>query len=928
MIDIELPLIHSDKCLCRDRACAEPQRWLHLIGWLALQVGLLLATAAHASGPSGPGPCPGPMPPDGPTPTNMPWKDATLSPDARAKLLVAAMTLNEKIDLVTGTPCSLYGYYKRAIPRLGIPALTMADGPGGVRVNNQATNGGRATEFSAPIALAASWDLSLARGYADLAASEAFATGHNVLMGPEVDIDRTPLAGRAFEAYGEDPYLTSQMAVPFIHAIQLHPVMSVVKHYHVYNQETKRFAVDAQIDERTLREIYTVPFEAAALEGPGGVMCSFNSVNGSFMCENAPLLSLLKKQLGFAGFVMSDYGATHSTVPSALAGLDMEQPSENYYGQKLKDAISAGQVPLSGLDDKVTRIVTPMFQFGLFDRPVNISSFAEQEHGAESRSIAEQGVVLLKNAGGLLPLPTGLKSIAVIGADANNASAEGGGSAEVKPTYTVSPLQGIQQRAGTGVRVQYLPGTDPVNAAHTLIGEAGVPSSVLTPIVPAGAAQPAQSMAHGLYAQYWLNSSFQGTPDVTRVDPQVAVMMGFANFPGFSASSLPGLPTTFNTARFSARWTATLVAPATGDYTLTLTSLGQAWVYIDDKLAIDHGSVHDVASLSTTLHLAAGEQHALRIDYIAMIPSGLTGAAARITGGKIILTWTPPENAVPPAVQAAADLAKASDVAVVVVRDYETETYDRPSMALPNGQDELIQQVAAANPRTILVNMTGQPITMPWLGSVPAVLQAWYAGQEQGNVIARILFGDVNPSGKLPITFPQNQEQTPTDNRQDQYPGLNDEVSYSENVYVGYRWYDANGLEPLFPFGYGLSYTTFQYGKLQVQNQPAAVSFNLTNSGPRTGAEAVQVYVGPLAGNAATPPKQLAGFTKVRLEPGATTRVTVALNPKALAHWDVATHAWMVSAGQVAVYVGSSSRDLRLSGTITATAQTLGNATH
>jgi beta-glucosidase len=836
------------------------------------------------------------------------------------------MTLNEKVDMTTGELCNQYGFYNRAIPRVGIPALTMADGPAGVRINNRAVNGGRATELPAPIALAATWDVTLVTTYADIGGSEAFLSGHNVLMGPAVDIARVPLAGRAFEAYGEDPFLAAQLAAPYIHAVQQHPVMAVVKHYNGYTQEKNRFNIDAWVDERTLREIYTPAFEAAAHEGAASVMCSFNRINGQHGCENAPLLTdVLKKQLGFAGFVISDYGATQSTVPSALAGLDQEQPSPTFYGQKLKDAVQSGQVPLSVLEDKDRRILASMFRFGLFDHPVAIGPLAAQEHGAQSRAIAEQSMVLLKNSGGLLPLPAGLKSIAVIGPDANDASAQGGGSAQVLPTYTVSPLQGIQQRAGAGVNVQFAPGTDPVGAAHTISSESAVPSSVLT---PAGAPSGTQTGTHGLYAQYWLNSNFQGTPDVTRVDPQLAVQMAFANFPGFSASALPGLPTTFTNAHFSARWMATLTVPVTGDYTLTLTSLGRGSVYLDGELVIDQSQQHDLASLSATLHLDAGGQHMLRVDYVADLPASV-GNRISVAGGQAALTWIPPANMVSPSIQAAAALAKASDVALVFVRDYESEQYDRPGLSLPNDQDQLVAQVVAANPRTIVVVMTGQGITMPWLPSVPAVLQAWYPGQEQGNAIARVLFGDVNPSGKLPVTFPKSILDTVAANLS-QYPGAGDELSLSEGVFVGYRGYDANGVEPLFPFGYGLSYTTFQYGELQVNNpvtaadgstKPGTVSFTVTNTGSRSGAEVAQVYVGSLSANVPTPPRQLAGFTKVQLEPGASTRVTVVLNPRALSYWDVVSHSWLIAGGKTPLYAGSSSRDIRLTGSIMATGQ-------
>ena len=324
---------------------------------------------------------------------------------------------------------------------------------------------------------------------------------------------------------------------------------------------------------------------------------------------------------------------------------------------------------------------------------------------------------------------------------------------------------------------------------------------------------------------------------------QVALVTGFINFPGFSASSQPSLPPEFSLADFSARWTGTITPNVTGDYTLTLTSLGRGAVYLDDALLIDQGELHDVSSKSATVSLVAGVPRNIRVDYVANRASSATASYSNV-GGQVALQWEPPAGTIVPAVQEAIDLARASDVAIIFVRDYETEDVDRLTLTLPNAQDQLIEQVAAANPNTILVLMTGQPVTMPWLDKVPAVIEAWYPGQEQGSAMADVLFGDVNPSGKLPVTFPVGIEQTPT-STPDRFPGVNGVVTFGEEIFVGYRWYDENGLTPLFPFGFGMSYTTFGYSDLLVedlwavtngQRQGLRTSFTVTNTGSRVGA--------------------------------------------------------------------------------------------
>jgi beta-glucosidase len=826
------------------------------------------------------------------------------------------MTLEEKVSLVHGKSNDTYSTV--ALPRLGIPALTMTDGPAGITAE-------KATALPAPIGLAATWDLAAAEQYGEVQGSEAEATGHNVFLGSCLDIARVPVYGRLFEALGEDPILTGQLAVRSIQSVQRHPVIATAKHYNVNSQDENRFEVDAQLDERTLQEIYTLPFALVVQDGQvGAAMGAFNKVNGVYSCEHPYLLTdILKQQLGFSGWMMSDYEATHSTVEAANAGLDQEMPTAKYFGDHLLSAIQTGQVSLTTLEDKVRRMLRTMFAFGLFEHPVQPRPLPVEEHGKLAREIAGKAIVLLKNSGDLLPLSSQeVRSVAVIGGDADH-HITGGGSSLVKPTYLVSTLEGIRRKVGggraEGVRVEYAEGVDPASAVDLLPGPPLVPSSVLT---PAGSGP----QVHGLHAEYWTNTRFEGEPQLIRIDRQVALNLGFFNYSIFNASSLR-TPEEFNNA-ISVRWTGSITAPVTGKYTLSLTHLGTVRLILDSQPLIDDPGI-TLGTHSVALHLVAGQRHTLWIDYAADRPEQYTPvpgelSTAGLIGSKVRFGWEHPVEAVPSAMQEAAALAGRSDVAIVVVRDYRNEHADLPSLTLSNEQDLLIRVVAAANARTIVVLATGGPALMPWLDQVPAVLESWYGGQEQGNALADVLFGDVTPSGKLPVTFPRSDHDTPVSSPE-QYSRAELVAHFTEGLGVGYRGYDQLGIEPLFPFGYGLSYTSFDYAQLQVEpettdgTRAVRVSFTVTNSGSRTGAETAQVYLG-LPASTGEPPKRLVGWAKVELEPGETKEATVLLDPNAasrpLSYWNVTTNGWEIASGDYQIYVGASSRDIRLIGTL------------
>jgi beta-glucosidase len=712
-----------------------------------------------------------------------PWSDTKKSPDERAELLLKEMTLDEKITLLHGggrgfgagqqTPAPAGpavsnggAGFTQSIPRLGIPAIQMADAAVGV------TRGAAASRYSTllpdGVAAASSWDPKLACEYGSLIGQELRDQGYTMSLGGGVNLMREPRNGRLFEYLGEDPILAGVIVGNEMKCLQAKGIIGDIKHYAFNDQETGRNIGNVLLDKRSMRETDLLAFEIGIKTGDiQAVMCSYNKINGDWACENDYLLnSVLKQSIGFKGFVLSDWSATHSTAKAALSGLDMEQPGSTYFGDALKQAIEKGEVPMSRLDDMVKRILRAQFATGQFDLPTQ-RKVVDIFKGFElAQRVAERGAVLLKNANNQLPLAKSVKSIAVIGSHADVAVLSGGGSAQVDP-----------------------PG-----------GNAVPPP-------------PAQDGGRG----------------------------------GFGRSPLwfPSSPMRAIQAK----------APAA-------------------KVRFDEGA--DPAK--------------------------------------------------------AAALARTSDVAIVFVSQHTSEGRDF-DLTLPDGQDQLVDAVAAANRKTIVVLETGGPVDMPWADKVGAVLSAWYPGIRGGEAIANILFGDVNPSGKTVVSFARNEADWPfakpfgpaqatSAAPQGGTPAFGRsmppfDIPYAaEGLKVGYKWFDAEDKLPLFPFGHGLSYTTFAYSGLKVvPGKDTEVSFTVRNTGARAGIEIAQIYVS-LPASAAEPPKRLVGWQPVELNPGESKTVTVAIPALYVSIFDAAKDAWQVVPGEYKFMVGGSSRSLPLSGTL------------
>ena len=803
-----------------------------------------------------------------------PYKDSKLPVEQRVDDLLSRMTLDEKVALCAGKA----GDCTKDIPRLGIPSLRVTDGPHGVGW------GVKATCFPTAVSMGASWNPDLIRQVGVALAEETRAQNRQVLLGPCINIHRTPLGGRNFESYGEDPYLSGRIAVAYVKGMQSQKVGTSVKHYACNNQEFERTTISVEIDERALREIYLPAFRAAVTEAdPWTVMGAYNKVRGKWCCENPHLLNdILKNEWGFKGVAVSDWGATHSVADAANAGLDLEMPGPgDHFNAKLVDAVKKGDVTEAVVDDKARRILRVIFLAGLFDAPDPSLKGAmnTEEHATLARRLAEEAIVLLKNDGNALPLNREkIKSIAVIGPSAETARLGGGGSSNVEGWRPISPLEGLRRKCGDQIRIRYEQG------CH-LSGLQPLPSEVFV--------QP-DGKTPGLKGEYFSNQNLEGKPALIRVDENIDFQWG----DGSPDPAIPG-------DHFSARWTGRLIAPASGQYEIGITSDDGSRMYLDGKPVIDSWVDQAGITRTSTVTLEAGKSYDIRIEYFENL-----GAAM------VRLGWCPPDRSFGKAIEA----AQKSDAAVVFVglsSQFEGEGYDRTDMNLPGEQDELIEAIAKANKNTIVVLVSGTPVDMRrWIGQVPAVLEAWYPGMEGGNAIANLLFGDVNPSGKLPMTFPMKLEDNPSYGN---YPGADGIVRYIEGIFVGYRYYDTKNVEPLFPFGHGLSYTTFEYGDLKIDGKidnglKINVSLKITNTGKREGAEVAQLYVRDIESSLVRPVKELKAFKKVSLKPGEKQDITFTLGERDLAFYDPGRGRWIAEPGEFEILVGSGSRDIRLTG--------------
>jgi beta-glucosidase len=792
----------------------------------------------------------------------------------KIETLISQMTLEEKISLLAGADA----WHTVPVKRLDIPVIKTTDGPMGARGADE-PDAPTSACFPGGSALGATWNPDLVERVGKALADEVKSKGAHILLAPTVNIHRSPIAGRNFECFSEDPYLTSRMAVAYIKGLQSQGVGACIKHFVCNDSEFERQSISSEISERPLREIYLRPFQVAIREAkPWAVMSSYNRINGTYACENDyTLLDILKGEWGFDGIVISDWYGTYSpNVPKG--GLDLEMPGPaRWMGEHALQAAQSGALSEDRLNDKVRRLLRTLEKAGAFEHPdlQPEQAMDKPEHHQIAREAAAEAIVLLKNANDILPLDAGqVKSIAVIGESAVWASIMGGGSVRVSPHYVVSPLDGIRRRAGQA-QVSYALGCS-IHQHLPLFN--------------------ANWLTHDLTLQYFANRELAGDP----VQTQVTRKMELVWFGDTLSHVDPN--------NFSVRLTGAFAAPDSGTFVLNLACLGKGRLFMDGQEVInlwDTSATPGGGSKTAEIELAAGQSHELKIEFAAE-----PGPRWR----NLRLGCMPKPLADP--IQAAAALACKSDVAIVfagLTHEWEGEGFDRLDMELPGDQVKLIEQVAAANPNTIVVINAGSPVSMNWLDKVAAVVWPWYPGQECGNAIADVLFGDVNPSGKLPTTFPKRLQDNPA---YINYPGENGQVYYGEGLFVGYRYYDKKDIAPLFPFGYGLSYTAFTYRNLVLDatGDVIRVNVDVQNTGNRAGKETVQVYVRDVQSRLVRPEKELKAFAKVALDPGETKTVTFTLDQEALSYYDPAVKGWVAEAGEFEVLVGSSSRDIRLTG--------------
>jgi len=805
----------------------------------------------------------------------------------RIEKLIAELTLEEKVSLLAGEDW----WQVNAIERLGIPTLKVSDGPAGVR-GAHISGGPPSASFPCGTALGATWDPDLTHEVGVALAAELRSKGATVILAPTVNLHRTPLAGRNFECYSEDPFLTARLSAAYIRGVQSQGMATTVKHFVGNDSEFERFTMSSEIPERALRELYLVPFESAVEAGTLAIMTGYNKVYGTWCGEHAPLIeTILRGEWGFDGMVMSDWFGTHSTADAANAGLDLEMPGPpTHRGELLVKAVETGDVSQEVLNERVRRVLQLNERTGVMDgnAPDPSHEFYDDDPKRIDllRRVARTAIVLLRNepvkGAPVLPLATdALKKVAIIGPLAATASTQGGGSAGVLAPYTVSPYEGLRAAFGDDVKV--------IHSTGATLGRAATHFD------------PGQFRAkdgrQGVTITYFEGGEPGGAP----VHDEVATRSAFRWSRQFEPAGTG--------KAWSAHLETTFTATFDGPHTFSARTVDKVRLWIGDSVFVDDWSADDGRRNTTgTVKLKAGESVSVRLDYASTLAENVFGSLLDVR-----LLQPIPDDLVGPAVAA----AKKADVAIVVVgmdSIWESEGHDRANMDLPAGQNELISAVAKANKRTVVVVNAGAPITMPWRDEVAAIVQLWYLGQEAGNALADVLTGAVDAAGRLPTTFAKRLEDIPA---MLNYPGENNEVLYGEGLFMGYRAFDKTQIEPLYPFGHGLSYTTFDFGRAKVSapttgpGQGLTVSVPVTNTGDREGDCVVQLYVSDVESSLVRPEKELKGFARVHVKAGKSKTAKIELDDRAFQFWDPAEHAWKAETGEFEVLVGVSAGDIR-----------------
>ena len=803
----------------------------------------------------------------------------------KAKNLLKELTLDEKVTLLSG----FNNWYTNKIERLNIPSIKMSDGPNGVR--GDGTSGKSSACFPCPILMGSTWNEDLFYEIGEALGEEANDKDVDVLLGPTINLHRHPLGGRHFENYSEDPFLVGKLATAYVKGVQSKKVSACLKHFIANDTEFERHTSSSNVDERTLREVYLLPFEMGVKEGNSkSVMSAYNKLNNIYCSSHKELLiDILKKEWNFDGYVVSDWGAALETVENAHGGLDLEMPGPgNTWGKKLLEAVTEGLVDEEVINDKVERILNIAEFSGRFDSPENKleKSNIRKSHNKLLRKVASEGMVLLKNKKILPFKKSAIKKLAVIGPNAKNSQIIGGGSASLKPHYQVHPFEALQERFSDDFSISYAEGAK-TNKYLPKLNERLFSNS-----------------EDGFLVEYFdkeINKDKLISSEVLKGNK-------FWVFEGFAKDIINKEERPSVIVRFSCDYSPDV----SGEHDFEIFGIGLGKLKIDGKVLIDNWNETTqgeaffsfaTAPKRNSIYLDKNETYKFEVEYF------FEGRFPAIHFGCM-----PPEKE--NLLEEAIKTSREADAVILIVgtnSDWETEGNDRSELALPADQDKLIESVIKENANTVVVINSGSPVSMPWINDSNAILQSWFGGQEYGNALADLIFGEINPSGKLPTTFPVQIEDTPAF---DYYPGKNSQMNYEEKLLIGHRWYERKGKKPLFPFGFGLSFTKFSFSDLEVIKKDDLninCKFRIKNFGEMDGHEVAQCYVAFLKAEEDEPLKTLQSFKKVFIEKNKEIELEISLNKRNFSYWDVDKKDWMVKPGEYRIDIGSSSEKIELS---------------